>query len=248
LGTPIVIQSLFRRPFSVMMALLLAGVLVFFPAVRNTHPAADRLLKIVVIDPGHGGRESGAIGPGGTAEKGVTLALAQQIREVLADRYRTVLTRSDDYWMDVTARAATANHHRADLFISLHAGGGFEANLDGISVSIFGGVAGEPGGTDSSEHLKTGLVPWELGYLRHVPENRRLASVLRRSLSKQFTSRPVSLVEAPLAVLAGADMPAALIEIGYLTHPARELHLKETSRMADFARAIAGGIDDFFAK
>ena len=223
LGSPPAILCVFRRPYLLALGLASVAVFVLFGAVRIGHGFPTQPLKTVVIDPGHGGRESGAIGPGGTTEKGITLALAQQIREELGDRYRTLLTRSDDYWMDITARTATANHQRADLFISLHAGGGFDPNLDGISVVIHGGTSAPPEADDSLSQLPADLVPWELGYLRHVPESRRLAEILRLAISQYLPSRPISLVEAPLAVLAGADMPAALIEIGYLTHPATEL-------------------------
>jgi len=235
------LQTYFHRPVLVILGLLLAGPLICFAA-------ATQPLKIVVIDPGHGGRETGAIGAGGTTEKGLTLFLAQQIREVLGDRYRTVLTRSDDYWMDIAARTATANNQKADLFISLHAGGAYDSHLDGISVVIFGGKTGSTEAMDISDRMPHGFTPWESGYLRHVPESRRLAKTLVRTLSERFSSKPVSLVEAPLTVLAGADMPAALIEIGYVTHPATELRLKEAERMGELARAIAGGIDDFFLK
>ena len=248
MGASIASQHLYRRLFFLMIGLPLAGVLILFGAVRPGHGSAVRSLQTVVIDPGHGGRDSGAIGPDGTTEKGVTLTLAQQIREELGDRYRTFLTRSDDYWMDVTARTATANHQKADLFISLHTGGGYDANLDGISVLIYGGVGVQPSMSDSLDPSPAGLVPWELGHLRHIPESRRLADILRRTLSERFFLKPISLVEAPLAVLAGADMPAAVIEIGYLTHPATELRLTEADRLMDLARAIAGGIDDFFLK
>ena len=231
-----------------MIGLSMSGLLVLFWAVGPGHGAAVRSLKTVVIDPGHGGRETGAVGPGGTTEKGVTLTLAQQIREELGDRYRTILTRSDDYWMDITARTATANHQKADLFISLHAGGGFDASLDGISVLIHGGVDGQPGVRDALDQSPAGLMPWELGHLRHIPESRRLADILRRALSEGFSSKPVLIMEAPLAVLAGADMPAVVIEIGYLTHPATELHLKEAARLKVLAGAIAGSVNEFFLK
>lgn len=231
-----------------MIGLTVAGVLVLLWSVRPGHGSAVQSRKTVVIDPGHGGRETGAIGPGGTTEKGVTLTLAQQIREELGDRYRTILTRSDDYRMDVFARTATANHQKADLFISLHTGGGYDASLDGITILIYGGVGVQTIVSDSLDQSPAGLVEWELGHLRHIPESRRLAGILRRALSKRFPSKAVSGVEAPIAVLAGADMPAAVIEIGYLTHPATELYLKEPGRMVELTKAIAGGIDAFFMK
>ena len=241
-------QTPFCRPVVIIFGLLLSGTLVCSGMARPLTAAATRLPKVVVIDPGHGGLETGAIGPGGTTEKGLTLLLAQQIREELADHYRTVLTRSDDYRMGIADRTAMANNQNADLFISLHAGGAYDSHLDGISVVIFGGLTGTADGVDVSGQMPTGFTPWSLGYLPHISESRRLAKILVSTLSAQYPSRPVPVVEAPLAVLAGADMPAALIEIGYLTHPATELRLKEPERVADLARAIAAGIDDFFLK
>ena len=81
--------------------------------------------KVVVIDPGHGGDDLGAVGPSGLAEKAVTLSVAQKMREILSETCEVHLTRNGDFPVDLEDRTAVANHHRADVFVSLHAGGAF---------------------------------------------------------------------------------------------------------------------------
>ena len=91
------------------------------PAVAK-QPLFDAYRRIIVLDPGHGGRESGARGADGTAEKSVTLELARLIAAELQRDYKVTLTRTDDYHVDLDNRTALANHLKADVFVSLHTG------------------------------------------------------------------------------------------------------------------------------
>ena len=90
--------------------------------------------KVITIDPGHGGDESGARGPDGTAEKAVTLSLAKILAAELELEYRVVLTRTGDTRIDLANRTATANHHKSDLFISIHTAGSFVHGTSGILI------------------------------------------------------------------------------------------------------------------
>ena len=94
-------------------------------------------MPVVVIDPGHGGNDTGAKGPAGTHEKAVTLNLAHSIADQLKNSYRVVLTRSDDYRLNLSERTAVANQAKGDIFISLHTGGSFIGSISGETVYFY---------------------------------------------------------------------------------------------------------------
>jgi N-acetylmuramoyl-L-alanine amidase len=91
----------------------------------------------IVLDPGHGGHDQGARGSDGTLEKAVTLSLARRVAAGLNQNYRAVLTRTDDYGLDIPGRTAIANHEKAKIFISLHSGGSFLHQATQMSVYFF---------------------------------------------------------------------------------------------------------------
>jgi len=95
------------------------------------------LKKTIVIDPGHGGNDTGTKGPDGTSEKSITLILARIIESELKTKYITKLTRKDDYWLDIYSRASTANNASGDLFISIHTGGSFLHKDSGMTVYYY---------------------------------------------------------------------------------------------------------------
>ncbi len=106
------------------------------PSVAK-QPLFDAYKRIIVLDPGHGGRESGARGADGTAEKAVALKLAELIATELERDYKVTLTRTDDYHVDLDHRTALANHLKADIFISLHTGGSFVYSSAGPIVYYY---------------------------------------------------------------------------------------------------------------
>ncbi len=122
---------------------LTAGML-FSLLIFSLSPNADAKqalfeadLPVVVIDPGHGGNDTGAEGPDGTQEKMVALNLARLIADQLKTGCRVVLTRSDDYRLDISGRTAVANQSRADIFISLHTGGSFSRSISASTVYYY---------------------------------------------------------------------------------------------------------------
>ncbi len=205
--------------------------------------------RTIVIDPGHGGHDKGARGPEGTLEKTVALSLARLIATELENKYRVVLTRSDDYRLTIPSRTSTANHLEADLFISLHTGGSFLHKANGITIFYFKEISGPTLTLDTARArpLKNGntQTPWNNIQSKHKATGKVLARLIQKCLNEQIKSK---VQGAPLMVLEGADMPAILIEIGYLTNPAEEKKLNNTSILSDFARGICNGIDNFFSK
>lgn len=200
----------------------------------------------VVIDPGHGGHDPGAKGSAGLLEKNVTLAMATALKAELAKDYRVRLTRKADYSLPVDDRTELANHYQADLLISLHTGAAFSPEPGGISV-FFCRRTPE---TDFSPALEpppgdTRVQSWSQIYLRHRQASRRFASLSRDHIAERLHT-PVTLRGLPLRVLMGANMPAVLIEIGYLTHPLDEKELQNADHQAEIAKALHAAINSFF--
>lgn len=204
--------------------------------------------KVVVLDPGHGGHSQGAVGPSGTTEKGVVLALAQKIKETLPEAHTVHLTRDGDYWLDIEKRAAIANNRRADVFVSLHAGGGFQHKARGMAIFCYGPNASQGFGPQQEEHLAQNgqkLGPWNNIQIAHVKESKLLANLVHRHLIGQMNPAEIGIHRAPCLVLQGADMPAILIEIGYVSHPAEEKQLRDPAAITVIADAIGDGIRAF---
>jgi N-acetylmuramoyl-L-alanine amidase len=212
--------------------------------------SVDSAKKIIVLDPGHGGHDNGAKGPEGTFEKNVTLTLARGIMIELGNRYKVSLTRTDDYWLDIPSRTATANHLEADLFISIHSGGSFLHQASGISLYYFKDIS-VPALTfesDISKPMKSinNQIPWDNIQIRHKTTSKALAKMIQNQINTQTIFIKSEVEGAPLMVLKGADMPAILLEAGYITNPAQEKALLDSSVLSNIAQAVAMGIDDFF--
>jgi len=213
-----------------------------------------RQLKIIVLDPGHGGHEHGARGPEGTLEKNVSLVLARVIADTCDENFRIVLTRTDDYWISIADRTAAANHAMADLFISIHTGGSFRHQAGGIGVYYHE----EQRLTDGKEETsKTGAsggsiepippTPWDRIQARYRHASRNLAGYIHRQLVERLHPISDKIQGLPILVLQGADMPAILVEIGYATNPSEEKAFKDSAFLSTTADAICRGIDDFFS-
>ena len=225
---------------------------VVFTTDRSSGETFSKDKKIVVLDPGHGGYDNGARGPEGIMEKTVTLSLAQRIEAELEDVYKVVLTRTDDYGMKIFERTAVANHLKADLFISLHTGGSFLHKTSGISIFYFDEISiadqeKRPALSKSDKNIPAPIA-WHTIQIKHKKWSRALAETIREHLEDQTGSLKRPVQTAPLMVLEGADMPAVLIEIGYLTNPAEEKKLIDPDYLSELAKDIRNGIIDFFNK
>jgi N-acetylmuramoyl-L-alanine amidase len=211
--------------------------------------------KTIVLDPGHGGYDNGAKGPDGTFEKNVTMELAHVLAAELEKTYHVILTRTDDYWIDILTRTAMANHQNADMFISVHTGGSFYHQANGILLYYYEKISTSAltPQTESKEESKTLDVKerWSHIQVRHQKNSQVLAEGILNSLKEKIIEKikySAEIQGAPLMVLEGADMPAILIEIGYITNPADEKSLNDIKVLSDIAKNIKRGIDDFFEK
>lgn len=211
----------------------------------------------IVLDPGHGGSDTGIIGPGGTREKNVALQLAKEIQRELQTRFglRVVLTREGDYAMSAQERVARANSLHASLYLSLHMKGGRSADVQGtdiivappaeaVSPTFGGGAASKTGGAIEvkvrGEVLR--LQPWELLPAAAATTSRRLAAALLEAFRAANPFYPVRLLELPVVQLLGVQAPAVLVEAAALVSPAEEVKLQNVEFLRELARILAAGI------
>lgn len=206
--------------------------------------------KVVVIDPGHGGNDLGAVGPSGLAEKVVTLSVAQKMKEILEGTYEVHLTRDDDYVVDIEDRTAVANHYRADVFISVHVGSAFRHQGRGTVIFYYGPGTG-PGSVSPREHeapleINEESTPWDNIQSKHTLKAQHFAALVHRHLLDKISPLDRGIREAPCMVLRGADMPAILVEIAHLSHPAEEADLRKPEVVTAAAEAISAAIKKYF--
>lgn len=219
-------------------------------------------LRTIVIDPGHGGEANGTEGPSGTLEKTVTLQVSRRLKALIESRLglRVILTRDDDRTLDQDARAAIANNNRADLFVSIHANAAVRSSVKGAEVFYLSvdraslesrRAIQQPGPTlpqlgGGSRAIE--LILWETAQLRHLEQSATLASLIESSLRAKVEMSPRPVQQAPFRVLVGANMPAVLVEIGYLSHPDEEKKLAAGAHQDVVAQALFDAISAFRAQ
>lgn len=245
-AAPEVCQLPFRRV--TIHLLLIAGLLCLQGAV-TAEPLTGSTGRsgMVAIDPGHGGRDVGAKGPGGSLEKQVCLAFARTLTALLEPAFRVALTRSDDYDVPLEGRTAIANHNKAALLISIHTAASFLHTTSGIHIYSYKPNSDEPKEVGADRNALEQGVSWRRVQMRHAAASRMLAEKIRQAFAALPGAPPVQTHLAPLVVLEGADMPAVVVEIGYLSNPDDESNLNTIERQELYAVTIAKGIDAFLA-
>ena len=228
-------------------------------APSDTLPLAARThFELVLIDPGHGGDDAGVRAPDGLEEKQLTLDIARRLQQRLEARLglRAILTRDEDKALSLDERAALANNNKADLFLSIHANGAFGPGIAGAEVyylkldregeDIRQGARAEAISLPVLGGARRALevVPWNLAQAAHVDQSASLATMLEEELRKRVPMRPQPVQQAALRVLTGVSMPAALVEVGYLTNPEQA----KNARADDFRNAVADALFEAVAR
>jgi N-acetylmuramoyl-L-alanine amidase len=203
---------------------------------------------MIVIDPGHGGADEGVRGPAGKLEKALMLELARKIKARLVPDLEVRLTRDDDYQVSLTDRTAVANTSRAALLVSLHAGASFTPNAENTTTIYLY----EPPPSDAPIETAVGDQPlsewqWRHQQRRHLKESQRLAKNIARQLGRLTAVPAVTTQKACLPVLAGADLPAVLLEFGALSSVAGEKRLAGAQWQQNTADAIAEAVRLFIS-
>lgn len=220
---------------------------------------------IIVIDPGHGGHDSGAIGYNGTQEKRITLAVARALQKIInkTKGFRAILTRNDDYFIPLRGRLGIAHERKADMFISIHADAYINSSAHGVSVFALSqrGATSEAARwlaqkeneselgqaiSDKSNLLRSVLL--DLAQTATISASLEIGSKMLQALSG-FTSLHFHEVEqAAFVVLKSPDIPSLLVEVGFITYAAEEKKLRNTRYQEEIATCLALGIQSYFIR
>ncbi len=216
-------------------------------------------VRRVVIDAGHGGHDTGAIGRSGTREKDIALAISKQLaRQLTHAGFEVVMTRDDDRYLKLEDRAQLANRAKGDLFISIHCNSAPNRSSRGIETYTLNTsadrysirLAARENASTERGVSDLQFILADLATKANTDESTRLARRVQSSLVSQLRVRypgvkDLGHKEALFFVLLGVRMPAILVETSFLSHPEEERLLRSPQYQADVARAIAQGISEF---
>jgi len=218
-------------------------------------------IHTIVLDPGHGGAETGAVGAKGTQEKNLTLALAQVVRKLLEERLpvQVATTREDDSTLSLTARSTFANQQQADLFVSLHLNSSRGSTAHGAETYFLSleasderaaaaAAAENEAGPSAAEPDELEFILWDLAQTRHLARSQQLGRLIQEELNLALNLRDRGVKQAPFRVLMGAAMPAVLIEFGFLSNPEEEAQLSDPAYRDRLAETVVRAIARFKAE
>ncbi|NOZ93254.1 MAG: N-acetylmuramoyl-L-alanine amidase [Acidobacteria bacterium] len=224
------------------------------PARRPTRKG----VRPIVIDPGHGGKDSGAVSGSGLEEKNLTLAVARRLARVLRRMgFAVRLTREDDETRALTDRTALANRLDALAFVSLHANASRAASvrgaetyymsLDSASDATAAAVAKleNAAGSTARSGSELDMILWDMAQAEVLNESAQLALSIQRRLNSLLNLPDRGVKQAPFVVLTGATMPAVLVEVGFLSNPKEARRLADSAYQDQLAGALATGIAEF---
>lgn len=227
-------------------------------------PSQDRF-DTVVIDAGHGGDDRGARGARGLLEKDLVLDVARRLQARLRQSgLRVVMTRNEDRFVPLEERTSIANDARGDLFLSIHANASRFRGARGIETFFVSVEANDEDALRLAEAENLALAGGEglpastgdpllaiLGDLianEHVMESQEFARMAQRRIATEEAARSRGVKQAPFVVLMGVQMPAVLVEIGFLTNSDEERALREEEERNRLARGLAEAVEVFRAR
>ena len=195
-------------------------------------------IHTIVIDPGHGGREVGAVGTNGLMEKDITLTIARKLAAALSSKVgaRVVLTREDDSVVSLDQRTALANQYKADLFLSVHVNAAVVKDAKGSETYFLSLEASDELARKAAESENVtsspnptadlNLILWDLAQNAYHEESSRFAQSIQEEMNAARAVANRGVKQAPFKVLVGATMPAALVEVGFISNPDEEARLQ----------------------
>ena len=218
--------------------------------------ATSPTVRVVAIDAGHGGSDTGTSSETGTLEKDVTLSVARRLRDAIQNQLglRVVLTRTRDDLVPIDTRAEVANNNKADIFISLHVNASIRPSVSGAEV-FYLSMDEYDEETRALEERDVQLVPvigggmreidlveWEMAQVTYLGRSARLADIVHEELSRRVPMSSRDVQQAPLRVLVGANMPALLIEMGFVSNESDEERLQTTRFQDAIVNALVDSI------
>lgn len=213
---------------------------------------SSRRVPRVMLDPGHGGADPGAVGSRGTLEKDVVLAIGRQVKALLEIRgLEVLLTRNEDRKVSLRRRAGMANQSGADILVSIHANAAHNHLAAGVETFYYSSFSDSHARRLAAlENAPAGPHPEE-SPAPHPPlparaRSRRLAGLIQKKLAAVTTGEDRGVKTAGFYVLKYSRIPSVLVETGFLSHRREEDLLGQLAYREKLARAIAGGISDYF--
>ena len=234
------------------------------PSIPTKERASGRVT--VVLDPGHGGHDTGAVGPSGLMEKDVVLDLGIRLRSLLQERLgmRVIMTRDEDVFVPLQERSTIANRAKADFFISLHVNGSSKRGAVGFETFYFTREASDNDarasaqrenllierdgvtGKDQESLLRMTLA--DMAVTRDIRQSGELAELALSSLDKIMKVENRGVKSGPFYVLATVAMPAVLVESAFITNPREERKLQQEQYRQRIAEALCEGIGKYKAR
>jgi N-acetylmuramoyl-L-alanine amidase len=223
----------------------------------------DAPLRVIVLDAGHGGHDSGAVGASGLMEKDLVLDVTKRVARLAESELgvKVLLSRDGDHFITLRDRTSYANRERADLFVSIHANAHPMSVSEGVETYFLSSEATDsaarqaaltensvvqlekPVGRGKPDFVRAIL--WDLAQSEFQLESSRLAEVVQDSMTRSLRIPNRGVKQAGFYVLGGAAMPAILIEIGFVTNPREERRLREPKYRDEIARAILAGLAEY---
>lgn len=252
----------FARPLAAALAAALFGLVP--PAFAGPQAAAPLPVPgnapfKVVLDPGHGGAEEGALGPAGLKEKDLVLDMARRLALLLrAEGFEVVLTREGDSGPTLDERAEVANIQRADVFLSLHANASRSSKARGAETYFLArdatddaartvaAIENDASGTGlpgvGGDDGALPLILWDMAQTVYLEQSARLAEIVQQQLNSALGITDRGVRQAPFRVLVGATMPSVLVELGFLTNPEEERRLGNDDYRRKLAEALTSAL------
>ena len=240
-------------------------------AVASEAPARTDRLIIIALDPGHGGEDPGAVGPGGTREKDVVLALAHLLRErinatsINGNAMRAYLTRDADFFVPLHVRVQKARRVQADLFVSLHADAFYTPRPQGASVFALsqGGASSSAARWMADKENKADLVGglnvaskdaqvqhtlFDMSTTAQIKDSLALGGAMLGEIGRVGKLHKPRVEQAAFAVLKAPDIPSVLVEAAFISNPEEEAKLNSDEYQQQLADALMRGIQRYFAR
>jgi N-acetylmuramoyl-L-alanine amidase len=229
--------------------------------VAPAKPVDQPGIRTIVIDPGHGGKEVGAIGPGGLMEKQATLTLSRKLAAALESKLKTrvILTRNDDSVVPLDQRTSIANQYHADLFLSVHMNAAIVKGAHGAETYFLSLEASDelakkaaelenaaaPSAAPANPANELKLILWDLAQQEYLSESSKLAQNIQQEMNRITGVQNRGVKQAPFRVLIGATMPAALVEVAFITNAEEEAKINSDDFQSKVVDALTTAVERY---
>ncbi|MEA3507181.1 MAG: N-acetylmuramoyl-L-alanine amidase, partial [Elusimicrobiota bacterium] len=229
------------------------------PAKRDKVDITD--IKLVVLDPGHGGKDPGAIGPRGTKEKDVVLEITKKAAAYIKKelKARVILTRTGDYFVPLSDRIEIANEKEADIFVSIHANASFNPESEGFEIYFLSNSASDREAQavanmensvvameEKTPNMSTvNSILWSLTMNQFLNESSELCSFINDDVIRSTGLTERGVKQAGFYVMKGARMPAVLVETAFLSNKREEKLLNDSGFQDKMARSISRALKEY---